>query len=93
MKGVTGLNLRPGVEIENRDRNLTSAPSVRTSSISGPTNLTLSSNCLYGFYWTCCNKIVEKAKALGSLKGTMEKAVKSPVSYTFFFVSVWLWMA
>lgn len=92
MKGVTGLNFRPGVEIENGDKNLTSAPSVRTSSISDPTRLTLNSNCLYGFYWTCCNKIVEKAKVLGSLKGAMETAVKSPVSYIFFlFLCGYVW--
>ncbi|TEY28091.1 hypothetical protein BOTCAL_1058g00010 [Botryotinia calthae] len=52
MKVTIGLYFRPGVEIENGDRNLTSAPSVSTSSTSAPTSLSLNSNRLYGFYWT-----------------------------------------
>ncbi|KAF5872409.1 uncharacterized protein Bfra_005768 [Botrytis fragariae] len=65
MKGVIGLNFRPGVDIGNGDKNLTSAPSASASS-----------NHFYGFYWTCCNKIAEKATVLGSMRGMMESAVK-----------------
>ncbi|THV50381.1 hypothetical protein BGAL_0152g00030 [Botrytis galanthina] len=74
MKGVIGLNFRPGVEIGNGDRNLTSTPSMKPTSTSGPTNP--SSNHFYGFYWTCCNKIAEKATVLGSMRDVMESAVK-----------------
>ncbi|TGO23827.1 hypothetical protein BPAE_0120g00050 [Botrytis paeoniae] len=74
MKGVIGLNFRPGVEIGNGDRDLTSAPSASTNSTSGPTNLNL--NHFYGFYWTCCNKIAEKSTVLGIMRGMMESAFK-----------------
>ncbi|TGO40221.1 hypothetical protein BHYA_0040g00290 [Botrytis hyacinthi] len=74
MKGVIGLNFRPGVEIGNGDRNLTSVPSVKLTSTSGPKNS--SSNHFYGFCWTCCNKIAEKATVLGSMRGAVESAVK-----------------
>ncbi|KAF7886418.1 hypothetical protein EAF00_010521 [Botryotinia globosa] len=74
MKGVIGLNFRPGVEIGNGDWNLTSAPSVKPTSTSGPTDS--SSNHFYGFYWTCCHKIAEKATVLGSMRGVVESAVK-----------------
>ncbi|KAF7854428.1 uncharacterized protein EAF02_011603 [Botrytis sinoallii] len=74
MKGFTGLNFRPGVEIGNGDKNLTSAPSVKPTSISGPKNS--SSNHLYGFYWTCCSKIAEKAKVLDSMRSITESAVQ-----------------
>ncbi|KAF7947635.1 hypothetical protein EAE96_008717 [Botrytis aclada] len=75
MKGVTGLIFRPGVEIRDGDRNLTSAPNANASPTSGSTNS--NSNHLYGFYWTCCNKIAEKATVLGTMRGMMESAVKS----------------
>ncbi|KAF7924492.1 hypothetical protein EAE99_006440 [Botrytis elliptica] len=74
MKGITGLNFRPGVEIGNGDKNLSSAPSVKPTSTSCPKNSSL--NHLYGFYWTCCSKIAEEAKVLDSMRSMTESAVK-----------------
>ncbi|KAF7945798.1 uncharacterized protein EAE97_004836 [Botrytis byssoidea] len=74
MKGVIGLNFRPGVEIGNGDRNLTSAPSVNPTSTSY--SEISKSNHFYGFYWTCYHEIAEKATVLGSMRGVVESAVK-----------------